>query len=129
MRESKNLNEINYFLNLMGEKETTEEQLNSSNTTYTILDDIGFIAYSIYYERAEIDYIYVKEEYRKKGYGTDLLKYVINKSKDLDNITLEVNVNNKSAINLYKNNNFEIAAKREKYYQNEDAYLMIRKMI
>ena len=88
----------------------------------------GFIAFSKYYERLEIDYIFVKEEYRKMGIGSKLLEFIINENSDIENITLEVKINNEAAIKLYKKMNFEIVATREKYYEDGlSAYLMERK--
>lgn len=124
-----NLNDINYFLELMNQKKLDELTFNNSLTKYVIIKDIAFIAYSIYYDRAEIDYIYVCDNYRKRGYASKLLEFVINKVNTLDNITLEVNVTNIKAIRLYEKYGFKIATKREKYYGKDDAYLMIRKMM
>ena len=87
---------------------------------------IGFIVYSIIYERAEIIDIIIDSNYRKRGYANKLLEYTIEKikEKNCDNITLEVNENNISAINLYKKQGFNICAVRKNYYNNEDGYLM-----
>ena len=93
------------------------------------IDDtiVGFLDYSVIYDRMEINYIYVLEKHRKKGIGYQLLKYVIdNYSYD---ITLEVNVNNIAAINLYKKLDFKIVAIREKYYNGIDGYLMERRIL
>lgn len=89
---------------------------------------LGFISYSVIYERCELNYIAVLTEKRKQGIASKLMDYMINDVKDLDNITLEVNVNNESAIKLYKKYGFEVASTRDKYYNNVDAYLMIRRM-
>ncbi len=125
MQECNEIEKINFFLTLMGYKEISEESLKNSLTKYVVIEDIGFIGYSVYYERSEIDYLYVIEEYRNKGYASKLLEHVINKG--LHNITLEVSEDNISAINLYKKFGFEIVSKREKYYNGKDAYLMLRK--
>lgn len=87
---------------------------------------IGFIVYSIIYERAEVIDIIIDPNYRKKGYANKLLSYTIEeiKEKKCDNITLEVNENNLSAINLYKKQGFNICAVRKNYYNNQDGYLM-----
>ena len=54
-----------------------------------------------------------------------LIEYSNN--NNIINITLEVNENNISAINLYKKYKFDLVSKREKYYKANDAILMIRK--
>lgn len=92
------------------------------------IDDkiVGFLDYSKMYEKMEINYIYVIEQYRKNHIGSSLLEYMIS-CNEFENITLEVNINNISAINLYKKFNFEVVATREKYYNGVDAYLMERR--
>lgn len=87
---------------------------------------IGFITYVIIYERAEIIDIIIDLDYRKKGYGFNLLKSAIAEIKkhDVENITLEVNSNNVSAIKLYEKHGFKVVAIRRKYYGDNDAYLM-----
>lgn len=109
----------------------TESDLNNSHSYYfgyfynNIL--IAFLNYSIYYERAEINYIYVDTEYRKKNIATRLLEYMFKNNSNLENITLEVRKSNNAAINLYEKNGFEQCAIRKNYYANEDAILMIKK--
>lgn len=92
---------------------------------------IGFIIYSIIYDRAEIIDILIDNNYRNKGYGDELLKNGIEDclNNNCKNITLEVKESNESAINLYKKNNFKVIAKRKNYYKNEDAYLMEKEVI
>lgn len=89
---------------------------------------IGFISYSIIYDRCEINFIGVLEEYRGKKIGSLLIKDTINRAKKCINITLEVNINNFTAIELYKKNGFKIASIRKMYYGNDDAYLMIKEL-
>lgn len=87
---------------------------------------IGFIVYSIIYERAEIIDITVDPRSRNKGYAKALLNYLINDiiSERCDNITLEVNKTNKIAIGLYKSIGFSAVATRKGYYEGSDGYLM-----
>ena len=70
---------------------------------------VGFIIADIFDDRAEI---------------IDICK-----NNKCDNITLEVKIDNKPALKLYKNNEFKIVSVRKKYYKdgNTDAYLMQRK--
>lgn len=87
---------------------------------------IGFIIYSVIYDRAEIVDIIINPLYRLKGYGSKLLKYAINKIKETGclNVTLEVSCNNVPAIRLYESLGFIVEAKRKNYYGNTDGYLM-----
>lgn len=87
---------------------------------------IGYLSYSIMYEKAEINNIYVLENFRSKGIGTKLMEYLLEKCKICENITLEVRKNNDSAIKLYKKFGFKEVALREKYYNDIDGILMMR---
>ncbi len=91
---------------------------------------IGFVNYSIIYDRAELDYIYVEESYRNNHIASELLHFCLNdvKSKKCVNITLEVNENNSIGIRLYEKYGFKVIAKRPRYYHGEDALLMIREL-
>ena len=88
----------------------------------------GFITYSLIYDRVEIIDIVIDSLYQNKGYGTLLLNYLINSLNNIKNITLEVNTNNKSAIQFYKKNGFKIAATRKNYYNDGDGYLMLKEL-
>lgn len=91
---------------------------------------IGFINFSIIYDRSELNYIFVLEKYRRNGYSKVMMEFLINyvKNNNCLNITLEVRKNNISAINLYKKFEFKVIADRKKYYGNEDAILMLREV-
>ena len=90
---------------------------------------IGFITYSIIYDRAEIIDIIIKEEFRNKGYAKKLIEEVIVelKNNQCKNITLEVNEKN-PAVKFYKKIGFEIVSIRKGYYNGQDGYLMEKKL-
>lgn len=92
---------------------------------------VGFINYSIIYDRAELNYLYVDIDFRKRNIASEMLKFFIvdcvdNKCK---NITLEVSEKNIGAINLYKKFYFDIKAVRKNYYKDSDGLLMMRELI
>ena len=118
----KEIKDIDYINNLSEYKVT----LNSFNKIigYYLEDKlVGYLDYSVMYEKIEINYIFVIDEYRRRNIAYNLIKYVID-NYEFENITLEVNVNNTSAINLYKKLGFKIIGIREKYYDGIDGYLM-----
>ena len=88
---------------------------------------VGVLVYSLIYDRIEIEYIVVDEEYKRLGIGSKLLKYIENSG--IKNITLEVNINNTYAIKLYNKYGFNVVAIRKGYYNGVDGYLMERKMM
>jgi ribosomal-protein-alanine N-acetyltransferase len=121
----KECNDIEY-LNTLSSYNIT---LNAFNKILVYIEDnniLGFIDYSKMYENMEINYIFVKEEYRCLGIASKLLKYIID-NNEFYNITLEVNVFNKNAINLYKKFDFNIISIRKQYYNGVDGYLMERR--
>ena len=92
---------------------------------------IGIIIYSIKYEYAELEYIVIDKNYRRKNIASKLMNYMIEDliKNNVISVSLEVNVENIPAINLYKKFAFEKATIRKNYYGNKDAVLMIRKLI
>ena len=91
---------------------------------------VGFAGISLIIDEANIMNIVTKKEKRKQGIGSLLLEKLIYLAKELNatSITLEVNSNNLSAINLYKKFNFQEVGLRKKYYNNtDDALIMTRK--
>ena len=87
---------------------------------------IGFLLYSLIYDRIEIEQFEVITKERGKGIGDKLLKYLIEKYKERDvkNITLEVKEDNIIAINLYEKYGFKKVSTREKYYDGINGLLM-----
>ena len=85
---------------------------------------IGYLYYSDIYERIEINQIEINSSYRNKGYGSKLLKYLIDNTNK--SITLEVRKDNKPAISLYKKYGFKEVAIRKNYYDGIDGILMER---
>ena len=130
-----NKNEIdtlNIFYNdIFNIKKNYDEESNIIRVFEENNQIIGFIDYSILYERAELNYIFIIDEYKSHGYATLLMQNMLDdlKNNGVLSITLEVNVNNEKAIKLYEKMCFKTINKREKYYLNgEDGYLMYREV-
>ena len=92
---------------------------------------IGIVNYYDLYDRFELSYIEVLEKYRNNKIGSLLIEKLIDlgSKKNINNITLEVNINNEYAIKLYNKYGFVIVANRKGYYDGVDGYLMERKMM
>lgn len=90
---------------------------------------VGFAGITLILDEANIMNIVTKKEKRRQGIGTILLENLIKISKELKakSITLEVNINNNEAINLYKKFKFEEVGLRKKYYNNIDDALIMTK--
>lgn len=99
----------------------------TKNLAYYYDDNIiGFLSYSVMYERAEIDYIAVDEKYRGNGVASELVKFLISNLDECNSISLEVRKNNIAAINLYLKNGFKKVCIRKRYYFDCDGILMVR---
>lgn len=125
---TKDLNIINEFLKNFN---TSIEEIGvfSNYLIYKEKDSVvGFLNYDLIYDRIEIDYIYVNPEYRKQGIASKLFNFMVENSKNIKNITLEVRKSNINAINFYKKHGFEEVAIRENYYGSEDGILMVKEM-
>ena len=92
---------------------------------------LGYLDYSLIYDRLEIDNIYVLEEERSKGIATKMMAYLVGLAIDLRviNITLEVRISNEVARNLYKKFGFREVALRKYYYGDEDGILMEKQVM
>ncbi len=110
-------------------KEVDIESINPFQRRIEFFEDnksLGFLEYSLIYDRIEIDNIQVLEEHRGNGIGTKLMSYLVSLAIELrvDNITLEVRISNEIARNLYKKFGFREVALRKYYYGDEDGILM-----
>lgn len=87
---------------------------------------IGYFCIDIIYEKIELINIFVKNEFRNRKIGSNMLKYLIDfaRKSDIYNITLEVNEENLYAIKLYENNGFIKKALRKGYYNGNNGILM-----
>ncbi len=95
-----------------------------------IVDDklIGFIEVKKLYEVLDIIDVFIEEEYRLKGYASKLLEHIINNTKNIKEIMLEVKEDNEAAINLYKKFGFKVISERKNYYKDKTALIMQKKM-
>lgn len=95
---------------------------NDFKAPYKIIGIRNF-AYMIYTEvlnEAEIIFIAVDKDYKRKGLATELVNSLEGQ------VFLDVNENNHGAINFYKACGFREYARRKNYYPDGDAILMKR---
>ncbi|MBQ5927411.1 MAG: ribosomal protein S18-alanine N-acetyltransferase [Clostridia bacterium] len=92
---------------------------------------VGFACGTTLFEEGEVDLIAVKEEYRKKGLGKQLLSCLEQEAKNrgAERTSLEVRVSNVPALLLYLNGGYRSVKVRKKYYADgEDAVIMEKKL-
>ena len=127
--------EIKIFGKSLGEKTLYKEILYNDLSRYFIalINDkrAGYVGSWLTIPNAEILNLFVIDEYRGQGIGTLLMNEIINicLTENIEMLTLEVNVNNKYAIQMYEDLGFIVGSIRKKYYNNkEDALLMIKEL-
>lgn len=101
-------------------------KISETDTKYFISDGNNIISYVIVqrlYEVLDIINVFTEEKYRKHGYATKILEYILTET-DAHKIMLEVNENNIVAINLYKRLGFKIINTRKDYYKDGNALIM-----
>ena len=83
----------------------------------------GIIIIMVIGEEADIIFIEVARSYRRRGYGTGMIKWIISEYS-LGEIFLEVNERNNAAIQFYKAIGFYAIDNRRGYYKGGDGILM-----
>lgn len=117
---------------MIKEVDTTTSNPFGRRIVYLEKDQIlGYLEYSLIYDRIEIDNFLVDSNHRHQGIGTKLMAYLVSHAIELRviNITLEVRVSNNYAINLYKKFGFREVALRKYYYGDEDGILMEKQVM
>lgn len=89
---------------------------------------VGYIGFWYFDDNIDIINLAVSEKYKRQGIATKLFDSLLIYVKFLKpkTITLEVNVNNEKAVNLYKKLGFITLRTIKNYYfkTNDDAYMM-----
>ncbi|MDA9708356.1 ribosomal protein S18-alanine N-acetyltransferase [Alphaproteobacteria bacterium] len=86
---------------------------------------VGYLKARVTSDEIEIISILIDKKHRKVGIGKSLLQKLLNIAfkKKIQNIFLEVSIENKIAINLYKKFNFIKIGKRKNYYFQNGKYI------
>jgi len=91
---------------------------------------VGYVLAVIREDTCHVDSLAVREKWRGRGVGADLLNRAMSECKSLGarKVVLEVAVNNKSALRLYLKLGFRVKEVIPGYYPSRDAYLMEREL-
>lgn len=122
--EEKDIEEVN---KLIDDKNYIVNEYELKKEAKVFVEDeriIAFISYSRYFERAELNYIFVDKNYRNQHIATKLMNDMLDSLGDIETIDLEVSESNIEAINLYSKFGFKQIGVRNNYYGNENALLM-----
>ncbi len=93
---------------------------------------IGICVFQVVLDEAQINYFVINKKFRKKGFGSYLMSYLIKKCENLklNKILLEVSHRNVAAECFYKNFDFCTVGVRKNYYKDgSDALLKEKKLL
>ena len=93
---------------------------------------VGICVFQVVLDEAQINYFVINQNFRKKGYGSFLMNYLIKKCRkqNIRKLLLEVSYNNKIAKDFYNRFNFSTVGIRKNYYKDgSDALLKEKKLI
>ena len=133
--ELMNFNSEAYSYDTLSEMLKDNYLLKNNENIFVISDNedlIGYIIFHITDDFTDIYKIYIRDNDKRKGYGTQLLNKVIDIANRYHSkkIMIEVRSKNIVAINFYIKNQFIEISKRESYYNNpnDDALILERKL-
>tara|TARA_A100001035_G_scaffold264696_1_gene246246 strand:+ start:650 stop:1090 length:441 start_codon:yes stop_codon:yes gene_type:complete len=92
---------------------------------------IGICVFQVVLDEAQINYFVVNQKYRKRGFGTYLMQYLIKQCKkmNVNKLFLEVSHTNVNAEKFYSSFDFSTVGIRRKYYKDgSDALLKEKKL-
>ncbi len=93
---------------------------------------IGIYVVQTIIDQAQINYFSIKKNFRRKGYGSQLMAYLVRECEKLNikKLWLEVSETNSIAELFYCKFNFLTVGRRKNYYKNgADAVLKEKKLI
>ena len=93
---------------------------------------IGICVFQVVLDEAQINFFVVNKKFRKKGYGSYFMSYLIKKCEEINinKLFLEVSKNNINAEKFYNQFDFFTIGIRRNYYKDgSDALLKEKKLI
>jgi len=92
---------------------------------------IGICVFHVVLDEAQINFFAINQKYRKKGFGTYLMRFLINKCEKLNinKLFLEVSHSNFTAEKFYSSFDFYTVGIRQNYYKDgSDALIKEKKL-
>ena len=92
---------------------------------------IGICVFQVVLDEAQINYFVVNKKFRKKGFGTYFMRYLIKKCEKLNlkKILLEVSQSNITAERFYSRFDFSTVGIRRNYYKDGSHALLKEKKL
>ena len=91
-------------------------------------EPVGFALARVVVDEAELLLIGVHPEHRRAGYGRNLLDHLVEalRTAGAARLFLEVAESNRGATAFYRAAGFEPVGRRQKYYEGEDAIVLVK---
>ena len=92
---------------------------------------IGICVFHVVLDEAQINFFAINQKYRKKGHGSQLMRYLIKQCEilNINKLFLEVSQTNAIAEKFYSRFNFSTVGIRRNYYKDgSDALLKEKKL-
>ena len=92
---------------------------------------IGICVFQVVIDEAQINYFAINKKFRKRGFGSHLMIYLIKKCKklNLNKLLLEVSQDNCTAEKFYSSFNFSTVGIRKNYYKDGSNALLKEKKL
>ena len=92
---------------------------------------IGICVFQVVLDEAQINYFVIKKKFRKKGFGSHLMSFLIKRCKqlNLNKLLLEVSQNNSTAEKFYSQFKFSTVGIRKNYYKDGSNALLKEKKL
>ena len=92
---------------------------------------VGICVFHVVLDEAQINFFVVNKNFRKKGFGTLLMNYLIKQCETLNikRLFLEVSINNAQAENFYNRFDFFTVGIRRNYYKDGSHALLKEKKL
>ena len=107
------MDQIEYMLGILYNVDALKDQMEKGQRFFLVKENetsVGFIGMTFHQNKGlKIDKLYLKEECRGKGYGRQLIDFVVSEGKKTPTNFLFLNVNRfNESLAFYKKNGFEI---------------------
>jgi len=92
---------------------------------------IGICAFQIVLDEAQINFFVINQKFRKKGFGSYFMSYLIRKCEELSlkKLLLEVSQSNVAAERFYEHFDFSTVGIRKNYYKDGSHALLKEKKL
>ena len=92
---------------------------------------IGICVFQVVLDEAQINYFVVNKKFRKKGFGSYFMSYLIKKCEKLNlkKLLLEVSQSNITAVRFYSRFDFSTVGIRKNYYKDGSHALLKEKKL